>query len=218
MLCVTDQPKLGSAFGRRVLDDWQLLHGRLPPLLVRYLLGGALGTLWSCHIMGARHCLEPYKFASPRTLKSRTKAHQCCRALLSAERVSLWPLCCNRSPGRTCPAADEGDWFVRLVAWLLWLRGNARGPWRLYVDLLPKVGFGGAVVPKAPQGDDGGPFAGCSHRLLPGQHPICLECRGLCVTVKHHTKGKQNQRVLLCTVLRCTAGGGDDDAHELQAR
>ncbi|EFN53459.1 hypothetical protein CHLNCDRAFT_136721 [Chlorella variabilis] len=72
MLCVTDQPKLGDAFGRRVLGDWQMLHGRLPPLLVRYLVG------------------------------------------------------------------DEGDWFVRLAAWLLWLRRNAQGPWRLYIDLLPR--------------------------------------------------------------------------------
>jgi hypothetical protein len=40
ILCVTDEPSKGSAFGRRVLEDWQLLHGRLPPLLVRYLLGG----------------------------------------------------------------------------------------------------------------------------------------------------------------------------------
>ena len=43
MLCVTDQPKLGDAFGRRVLGDWQMLHGRLPPLLVRYLVGGTCG-------------------------------------------------------------------------------------------------------------------------------------------------------------------------------
>lgn len=42
LLCVTDQPsKTGNAFGRRVLEDWQLLHGRLPPLLNRYLLSGA---------------------------------------------------------------------------------------------------------------------------------------------------------------------------------
>lgn len=37
-------------------------------------------------------------------------------------------------------SADEGDWFLRLAAWLLWLKRNAQGPWRLYVDLLPKVG------------------------------------------------------------------------------
>lgn len=29
---------------------------------------------------------------------------------------------------------------MRLVAWLLWLRRNAAGPWRLYIDLLPRVG------------------------------------------------------------------------------
>ena len=37
------------------------------------------------------------------------------------------------------PSAEEGDWFVRLAAWLLWLRQNAQGPWRLYVDILPQV-------------------------------------------------------------------------------
>ena len=37
LLCVTDEPAKGNAFGRRVLEDWQLLHGRLPPLLNRYL-------------------------------------------------------------------------------------------------------------------------------------------------------------------------------------
>ncbi|PRW59741.1 acyl-coenzyme A oxidase peroxisomal isoform B [Chlorella sorokiniana] len=73
LLCVTDQPKqTGNAFGRRCLEDWQLLHGPLPPLLQRYLL------------------------------------------------------------------ADEGDWFLRLAVWLLWLKRNAQGPWRLYIDLLPK--------------------------------------------------------------------------------
>ena len=44
LLAVTDQPMAtsggGGGFGRRVLQDFQLLHGRLPPLLVRYLLGG----------------------------------------------------------------------------------------------------------------------------------------------------------------------------------
>lgn len=73
LLCVTDEPAKGAALGRRALEDWQLLHGRLPPLLNRYLL------------------------------------------------------------------SDEGDWFVRLAAWLLWLKQNATGPWRLYVDMLPKV-------------------------------------------------------------------------------
>ncbi|KAL4459118.1 hypothetical protein ABPG75_013983 [Micractinium tetrahymenae] len=72
MLCITDEPAKGNVLGRRALEDWQLLHGRLPPLLNRYLLG------------------------------------------------------------------DEGDWFVRLAAWLLWLKRNAAGPWRLYVDILPK--------------------------------------------------------------------------------
>lgn len=72
---MTDEPRrTGAAFGRRVLEDWQLLHGRLPPLLNKYLL------------------------------------------------------------------SDEGDYFVRLAALLLWLRRNAQGPWRLYVDMLPKVG------------------------------------------------------------------------------
>lgn len=41
LLCVTDQPgATGNAFGKRLLGDWQLLHGKLPPLLNKYLLGG----------------------------------------------------------------------------------------------------------------------------------------------------------------------------------
>lgn len=40
VLCVTDEPAKGNALGRRALEDWQLLHGKLPPLLNRYLLGG----------------------------------------------------------------------------------------------------------------------------------------------------------------------------------
>lgn len=44
------------------------------------------------------------------------------------------------SPLPALPLADEGDWFLRLAAWLLWLKRNAQGPWRLYIDLLPKVG------------------------------------------------------------------------------
>ena len=47
LLCVTDAPAAGNAFGRRVLEDWQLLHGRLPPLLVRYLLGGECRRGWA---------------------------------------------------------------------------------------------------------------------------------------------------------------------------
>lgn len=42
-----------------------------------------------------------------------------------------------------CPCAEDGDWFLRLAAWLLWLKRNAQGPWRLYIDLLPKVGAEG---------------------------------------------------------------------------
>lgn len=50
LLCVTDQPKqTGNAFGRRCLEDWQMLHGPLPPLLQRYLLsGGRLVPLLCC--------------------------------------------------------------------------------------------------------------------------------------------------------------------------
>lgn len=41
LLCVTDHPQqTGNALGRRVLEDSQLLHAKLPPLLVRYLLAG----------------------------------------------------------------------------------------------------------------------------------------------------------------------------------
>lgn len=42
MLCVTDDPSkpAGSTFGKRVLQDWQLLHGKIPPLLSSYLLKG----------------------------------------------------------------------------------------------------------------------------------------------------------------------------------
>lgn len=47
LLCVTDQPKkTGNAFGRRCLEDWQLLHGPLPPLLQRYLLAGGWQVCW----------------------------------------------------------------------------------------------------------------------------------------------------------------------------
>ena len=47
LLCVTDQPKqTGNAFGRRCLEDWQLLHGPLPPLLQRYLLAGGWQVFW----------------------------------------------------------------------------------------------------------------------------------------------------------------------------
>lgn len=39
MLCITDDPrKAGNAFGRRVLQDWQALHQKMPPLLVNYVL------------------------------------------------------------------------------------------------------------------------------------------------------------------------------------
>lgn len=49
MLCVTDQPKTtGNAFGRRCLEDWQMLHGPLPPLLQRYLLAGACYHCQKC--------------------------------------------------------------------------------------------------------------------------------------------------------------------------
>jgi hypothetical protein len=41
MLCVSDKPSRGSAFGRRLLDDWQALHGPLPPLLAGFLLSEA---------------------------------------------------------------------------------------------------------------------------------------------------------------------------------
>lgn len=53
-------------------------------------------------------------------------------AALHAERASSLPLA-------PCLSTDDGDWFVRLVAWLLWLKRNAQGPWRLYIDLLPRV-------------------------------------------------------------------------------
>lgn len=44
---------------------------------------------------------------------------------------------------KTCaapPPTDEGDWFLRLAAYLLHLKRAAQGPWRLYIDLLPRVG------------------------------------------------------------------------------
>jgi hypothetical protein len=43
MMCVTDMPngKAGNAFGKRVLQDWQLLHKKMPPLLVSYLMGSS---------------------------------------------------------------------------------------------------------------------------------------------------------------------------------
>ena len=124
LLAVTDQPsKTGNAFGRRVLEDWQLLHGRLPPLLQRYLL------------------------------------------------------------------AEEGDWFLRLSAWLLWLRRNATGPWRVYVDLLPKARA--AVVPGS----------------TPGMHAV------------HAARWASScPRAAAGTPLpaHCAAGGRDDLPHELR--
>lgn len=46
MLCVTLRPELrGDAFSRRVLDDWQALHGPLPPLLYAYLTASP-GSDW----------------------------------------------------------------------------------------------------------------------------------------------------------------------------
>lgn len=40
---VTDVPsKAGTEFSKRVLQDWQLLHHKMPPLLVAFLLSGEL--------------------------------------------------------------------------------------------------------------------------------------------------------------------------------
>lgn len=44
LLCVTDKPSVsGDDFGRKVLEEWQLLHGRLPPLLLNYILSSDSG-------------------------------------------------------------------------------------------------------------------------------------------------------------------------------
>lgn len=44
LLCVTDKPSVsGDGFGRKVLEEWQLLHGRLPPLLLNYVLSNDAG-------------------------------------------------------------------------------------------------------------------------------------------------------------------------------
>ena len=53
MLAVADRPgelPAGPAFSKRVLQDWQLLHGKMPPLLVSYLLSGGWNVL-----MGTEH-------------------------------------------------------------------------------------------------------------------------------------------------------------------
>lgn len=66
-LCIDDA---GGAFGARALDDWQAVHGPLPPLLDAYLRSGS-------------------------------------------------------------------DWFLRLVAWLLYVARHGSGVWPLYRALLP---------------------------------------------------------------------------------
>lgn len=45
LLCVTDDPAgaAGDAFGRQAIEEWQLLPGRLPPLLLNYLLSAPDG-------------------------------------------------------------------------------------------------------------------------------------------------------------------------------
>lgn len=35
-------------------------------------------------------------------------------------------------------AAGRGDWFKRLVCWLLWLSRHGSGIWPLYMQLLPR--------------------------------------------------------------------------------
>ena len=35
--------------------------------------------------------------------------------------------------------SGKADWFVRLVAWLLWLKQRGAGVWAMYVQLLPQV-------------------------------------------------------------------------------
>lgn len=44
LLCLADKPgDTGDEFARKVLQEWQLLHGRLPPLLLNYILAGDTG-------------------------------------------------------------------------------------------------------------------------------------------------------------------------------
>jgi hypothetical protein len=46
VITVTDDPeKTGNAYGQQALEDWQLVHGELPPLLRSFLLSGQAPTI-----------------------------------------------------------------------------------------------------------------------------------------------------------------------------
>lgn len=131
LLCVTDQPKqTGNAFGRRCLEDWQMLHGPLPPLLQRYLLAGGRRAVWCA---AALKCC--FRQGSDWLWVWCSLLSGSCMDSMLPGAPAFKPICA------VLASADEGDWFLRLAAWLLWLKRNARGPWRLYIDLLPKVGW-----------------------------------------------------------------------------
>ena len=59
VITVTDDPdKAGSVYGQQALEDWQLIHGELPPLLRSFLLSGqAPKPHWMLGV--AKHASDP---------------------------------------------------------------------------------------------------------------------------------------------------------------
>lgn len=134
MLCVTDKPEEGNAFGKATLADWQQVHGRLPPLLVRYLLSGERSAcvVGSLSASGCRTAVR----------SQDCTAYAQCLSVLRLYCIGACPpdqLCVLPIHLHPHPAADQGDWFTRLVAYLLWVKKNAQGPWPMYINMLPKV-------------------------------------------------------------------------------
>lgn len=120
-LCVVDEPlRTGHVFGAAVLADWQSIHTELPPLLSAYL-------------QSSECCL----------ILETTEPAICCYSQPAWQQQLHLQLAQPRNCGSVCVClkrAGRGDWFRRLVAWLLWLKRHGRSPsWALYLQLLPQV-------------------------------------------------------------------------------